>query len=95
MNRCLLFLLLPLLTFSQGSFDQNLSESYESFKENSLSTRRFKHRDLEPLIEDLDTTSGFTVTPLGYSIQGRSISMISAGEGEIDVLLWSQMHGDE
>jgi hypothetical protein len=95
MNRCLLFLLFPLLTFSQGSFGQNLFESYESFKEKSLSTRRFKHRDLEPLIEDLDTTSGFTVTPLGYSIQGRSISMISAGEGEIDVLLWSQMHGDE
>jgi len=88
-------LLLPLMSFSQGNFHQDLFERYESFKEETFSTRRFKHEDLQPLINDLSQESGFTVTSLGSSIQGRPISMISAGQGEIDVLLWSQMHGDE
>jgi hypothetical protein len=95
MNRCLLLFLLPLMTFSQFSFEQDLFQNYETFKEERLLNRRFKHSDLQPLIKQLGEVSGFTVTSLGNSIQGRNISMISAGRGEFDVLLWSQMHGDE
>ena len=95
MNRFLLLFLLPLLTFSQASFDQDLFARYESFKEETLRNRRFKHSDLQPLIEDLLEVEGFTITRLGNSIQGRDISMISVGQGDVDVLLWSQMHGDE
>jgi hypothetical protein len=32
---------------------------------------------------------------VGKSVEGRSINMFSFGEGEIKLLLWSQMHGDE
>ena len=84
-----------MLTFSQASFDQDLFDRYESFKEETLRNRRFKHSDLQPLIEELGEVEGFTITRLGNSIQGRGISMISVGQGDVDVLLWSQMHGDE
>lgn len=77
------------------TFDQRLFQSYEDFKETSIDKRRFKHRDLQPLIDSLKNTRGFEVTLLGESIQGRNISMISVGEGETNILLWSQMHGDE
>ena len=63
------------------SLDKQLFEAYDDFREISLDTRRFKHQDIQPLI--------------GRSIQGRNISMISVGEGETQILLWSQMHGDE
>ena len=38
---------------------------------------------------------GYTIRELGQSIEGRSIKLISVGEGETSVLLWSQMHGNE
>jgi hypothetical protein len=33
--------------------------------------------------------------PLGQSIEGRGVNIISAGNGPRTILLWSQMHGDE
>ena len=42
------------------------------------------------------TTSGrVRVASLGRSIEGRSINAVTLGSGPINVLLWSQMHGDE
>ena len=95
MTKYLLLLLLPLLSFGQDKFDEVLDEQYERYREKTLETRRFKHQDIQPLIKALENEKGFQVTDLGNSIQGRSISMISVGSGEVDVLLWSQMHGDE
>ena len=95
MNRFLLCLLLPLFAFGQDGFDDQLFKDYERFKEETITNRRFKHKDIQPLIEALEEQEGFTVTNLGVSIQGRRISMISVGQGDTDVLLWSQMHGDE
>ena len=88
-------MLLPLMTIGQASFDQALFDQYDRYRENSIENRRFKHQDIQPLIEALAGEEGFVVTNLGNSIQGRDISMISVGSGETDVLLWSQMHGDE
>ena len=90
-----LLLLLPLLSMGQENFDQLLFEQYEDFRESAIENRRFKHQDIQPLLEDLKNEDGFTITNLGNSIQGRSISMVSTGSGDVDVLLWSQMHGDE
>ena len=37
----------------------------------------------------------FTVERLGESVEGRSIHHVKVGTGPMNILLWSQMHGDE
>lgn len=96
MTKYLLLLLLPFIGYSQKqTFDQQLFASYDDYREVTIDKRRIKHQDIQPLIDSLKTLQAFDITKLGESIQGRSISMISIGEGETDILLWSQMHGDE
>jgi hypothetical protein len=78
-----------------NALDQELFDGYETFKESSLAVRRVKHDQIQPLIDKIKNKNGFQVTKLGSSIEGRKISMISMGTGDIDIMLWSQMHGDE
>lgn len=72
-----------------------LWEAYPHFKEESIAKRRITRGDIQPLIEELSKNQRFTVNKVGESIEGRDISLLSIGEGEIDIFLWSQMHGDE
>ncbi len=96
MIKYLLLLILPFTGLAQKqTLDKQLFQSYEDFQEVSIDVRRFKHQDIQPLIDSLKSRKDFKITVLGKSIQGRNISMISIGEGETQVLLWSQMHGDE
>jgi hypothetical protein len=37
----------------------------------------------------------FSVQEVGTSVEGRSINLVTTGDGSFRVLLWSQMHGDE
>lgn len=73
----------------------SLYNSYESYKELSITDRRFKHRHIQPLIDSLRNDSRFEVTQAGVSAEGRSISLIKYGSGGTVVFMWSQMHGDE
>ena len=89
---------LLLLIFSCTLFSQNsklLFENYDQFKEPTINNRRFKHGDILPLVNRLKSDPQFKVKELGKSVEGRSIHLISIGSGKTDVLLWSQMHGDE
>jgi len=96
MIKYLLLLIVPIASFAQSKgLHELLYNSYDDYKETSIENRRFKHNEIQPLIDSLKNTKGFEVTLLGRSIQGRDISMISVGKGETNVLLWSQMHGDE
>lgn len=91
-----LLFVLPLFGMSQHTdITDELFSNYESYKESTIKTRRFKHQDIQPLIEKLKVDSDFQINILGNSIQGRSITMISIGKGKTNILLWSQMHGDE
>ena len=72
---------------------EELEAAYQAYKEPSLSHRRFKHRDIVPLIEQRG--ADFSMKRLGQSIQGRDIYQLAYGDGSIKVLLWSQMHGNE
>ena len=74
---------------------QQLYEAHSRYHEPSITTRRFKHRDVEPLLLQLKNDPKFTVTRLGESVEGRSIYNVSFGRGPTPVLLWSQMHGNE
>ena len=77
------------------SFTQRFYETYDTYKEPALGKRRIKHADLQPLIDAVASRPGFEVTRVGTSLEGRPLRLISTGEGETDVFLWSQMHGDE
>lgn len=79
----------------QFAFADSLYEKYEIFKEEAIDQRRFQHRDIEPLIEQLASDPAFEVTTAGHSVEDRPIYLIRVGEGDTNVLFWSQMHGDE
>jgi hypothetical protein len=76
-------------------FEQHLYQSYEIYKEKSITDRRFKHADILPLIEKLKHQPGFTVKKVGESVEGRDLNLVSIGSGKTKIFLWSQMHGDE
>lgn len=88
------FVIFSSLSFSQ-SFDSQIVAGYEGFKELSLKERRINHKDIQPLINNLKSKPFFEVQKVGESIEGRALHLISVGEGNTDVFLWSQMHGDE
>lgn len=94
-----LFYVLILFGFSfpaqPQDFIKELWDSYPEFKQESLENRRIKHNDILPLIRNFKTDARFNVNKVGESIEGRDLFLISVGEGELDVFLWSQMHGDE
>jgi murein tripeptide amidase MpaA len=72
-------------------FSKQLFDIHEQIKEQSLTKRRFKHKDIVPLMEKLP----FLVEKIGKSFEERDIYQIKMGRGKTKVLLWSQMHGDE
>ncbi len=82
-------------TNAQMKTAQELFDGYESFKVTSITSRRFNQKQmldwLRPLIDGSQSVS----TSIGSSAEGRTISLISCGQGPTRVLLWSQMHGDE
>ena len=77
------------------SFTQRFYETYDSYKESALNNRRFKHHELQPLIDQHAKDFGVEVRKVGESIEGRALRLISFGTGPTDIFLWSQMHGDE
>ncbi len=93
------FFVLTLFTTSifaqENDLTSNLYESYETFKEPSLNKRRIKHHQILPLIAKLVANPKFKKNKVGESIEGRDLNLISVGLGQTNVLLWSQMHGDE
>ena len=92
-------LLLAFLSLSMNAqsndFSTMIHDNYSKYKEESLKNRRIKHDDIRPLINKLKNNLLYEVQKVGESIKGKSINLISIGTGDIDVLLWSQMHGDE
>ncbi len=72
-----------------------IEKIYAECKEKSLVYPGFHQSDILPLLEDLKHFSCFKVVPLGESVQGRDIFAVCMGSGKTNVLLWSQMHGNE
>lgn len=92
----LIFCFPVMLSFGQKDSELvNIFKEYENYHENSLNERRIKHSDILPLIKTLESDPNFSVSMVGKSMEDRSLNLISFGEGATDVLLWSQMHGDE
>ncbi len=88
---------LSLQTQAQAVFEKvplaKLDAAFEQYKEPAITHRRFKHADIQPLIDK--HAAAFEVKKMGESVAGKSISSMSWGNGNTKVMLWSQMHGNE
>lgn len=95
----LLLSILSLCTFSAIGQSDNITtqlyDTYENYKESTISKRRIKRNDIQPLIDKFSANVKFKVSNVGKSIGGKDLSLISIGSGETNVFLWSQMHGNE
>jgi len=67
----------------------------DRYRVEGLDSRRFTHEQYWGLLESVTRSERMRVTPLGESVEGREIRAVTFGTGEVTVLLWSQMHGDE
>lgn len=76
-------------------FEQHLYQSYERYKEKTLTDRRFNHSDITQLIKKLKNNKAFAIQKVGKSVEGKDLNLISIGKGKTKIFLWSQMHGDE
>jgi hypothetical protein len=76
---------------------QFLFSSYEHFRLNRISPINCKHSTIAQEMQRIVEASGglLTIQQVGSSLEGRSINLIRCGTGKINILLWSQMHGDE
>ncbi len=72
---------------------RQLYDKYELYRESTIKGRRFKHSDIMPLVQKLKAP--FRTEKAGQSMEGRDIYKVQIGNGPVQVLLWSQMHGDE
>jgi hypothetical protein len=70
-----------------------LEAAFEKYRDATITQRRFKHADIQPLIKK--HSSAFQIEKLGESVEGKSISSMTWGNGKTKVMLWSQMHGNE
>ena len=73
------------------STSETLTAAYENCKDERLFHRRFKHDDLVEIIK----SSSLDFQVVGHSFEKRDIYKCTVGTGPIQVLLWSQMHGNE
>ena len=72
-----------------------MNKIHSTYKEKALFSRRFKHQDIDSLLQLHRKSNVFKITQIGKSVEGRSIHELEYGNGDKKVMLWSQMHGDE
>lgn len=72
-----------------------LANAFETYREPTITNRRFKHADIEPLILKRKGRETFDVTQLGVSVLKKPIYQLTYGNGPTKIMLWSQMHGNE
>lgn len=66
---------------------------YLQYKEQTISGRYLTLKSVEQVIEKLN--SSFKIVVEGYSEEKRPIYSITFGSGKFNILMWSQMHGNE
>ena len=76
-----------------NNLHRQLYDKYDLYREPTIKGRRFKHADIVPLLQKLQAP--FRTQKAGKSMEGRDIYQVQIGNGPVQVLLWSQMHGDE
>ena len=71
----------------------DFEKGYQSVIEQKISSRLIKHSVVKNL--SLSLSDKFKVEEIGRSVLGKEIFSIEIGNGKRNILLWSQMHGNE
>ena len=71
----------------------NYNEVYISNMNNNLSGRYITLDKIEPILNHLNTNNQLEI--IGYSVLQKPIYSYTIGTGNIKILMWSQMHGNE
>ena len=61
----------------------------------ALDLPQIRRKNIEPLLAKLAEDKRVKIDEVGRSFQDRPINAITVGHGEIKVMAWTQMHGDE
>ena len=82
---------------SVRTYADRLFLDYDLYRLESFPLRRFPPEMFHSTVDMIMKTSPerLRVRTIGHSFEGRPLRLVSAGDGKISVLLWSQMHGDE
>ena len=67
--------------------------NYKDIKEVTITGRYVTDKDIAPFLNTV--AKDFTVKTEGLSVEGRAIKSIVLGKGDLKILMWSQMHGNE
>lgn len=74
-----------------------LNQNYLKFKAQEISKRRFEiekyHQKLNEIVNKSD--GKLIKEKIGESFKGKPIFLVKFGSGELKILMWTQMHGDE
>ncbi len=78
-------------------YSRRLFKEYDAYRVCTFPQRSFPPETLQNTLENLaEDPSGFLqLRTIGKSFEERNIRLIKVGGGNISILLWSQMHGDE
>lgn len=82
-----------MFTFVIKQYNMNFKEIFDQHKQIKLHGRYVTNSNIEPLLNDLKNS--FEISVAGNSVLGEPIYSIKAGEGNIKIFMWSQMHGNE
>jgi hypothetical protein len=85
---------IPRLTAAECCFSDGLRIA-ERYRAEAITARRFTSNEYWGLISPIIDSPRFQTERIGESVQGRPITAIQVGTGNVKVLAWSQMHGDE
>ena len=93
----ILFLFILFTVAHSDDFDaQNISDQYEQYALAPADLRSMNHEFVVSQLKAISAlNSRIRLIQVGASVEGWSINMLSYGSGDIKLLLWSQMHGDE
>lgn len=71
------------------------AQHYRQYKQSLAADRYISHRQVQAILKDVGQRPAFELDKLGESFEGRPINSLRWGRGELKIVLWSQMHGNE
>ena len=80
---------------SQQSVIKEIFNKYPDYRENSLDGKRIDYKKFASLLRQYNLKYNLNLQVAGNSVEEREIFLCRVGTGPINVLAWSQMHGDE